>query len=103
MTFDCHLRNQLSVSTEERSEGGREGGREGRRESAEWGREGGGAREYVCMWEGKRTLVKDLVGLDYCCSGVAEDDHGWRRQVGDDHALLEVGHGLDVYLALLPF
>ena len=47
---------QIGVSTR---------GREGKRESREWGREGDGAREYVCVWEEDSTLAQTFAGLDY--------------------------------------
>ena len=57
----------------------------------------------VCVGGGC-TLAQTLAGLG-CVAveyGDVGDDHGRRRKAGDDHVVLVVGHGLDVYLALLP-
>ena len=58
---------------------------------------------YVCVGGGC-TLAQTLAGLG-CVAveyGDVGDDHGRRRKTGDDHVVLVVGHGLEVYLALLP-
>ena len=73
------------------------------RESREWGAGGRGERMDVCVGGGC-TLAQTLAGLG-CVAveyGDVGDDHGRRRKAGDDQVVLVVGHGLDVYLALLP-
>ena len=58
---------------------------------------------YVCVGGGC-TLAQTLAGLGCVADeyGDVGDDHGRRRKAGDDQVVLVVGHGLDVYLALLP-
>ena len=84
-------------------EGGREGRTEGTREDRELGAGGRRERMYVCVGGGC-TLAQTLAGLGCVADeyGDVGDDHGRRRKAGDDHVVLVVGHGLDVYLALLP-
>ena len=84
-------------------EGGKERGSEGTREDRELGAGGRRERMYVCVGGGC-TLAQTLAGLG-CVAveyGDVGDDHGRRRKAGDDQVVLVVGHGLDVYLALLP-
>ena len=84
-------------------EGGREGRTEGTREDRELGAGGRRERMYVCVGGGC-TLAQTLAGLGCVADeyGDVGDDHGRRRKAGDDQVVLVVGHGLDVYLALLP-
>ena len=98
-----------SIMSEGGSERASEGGKKGARERGNERRQGVGGRraerENVCVCVGGGcTLAQTLAGLG-CVAveyGDVGDDHGRRRKAGDDQVVLVVGHGLDVYLALLP-